>query len=57
MGLVRLYRITGKTDYLNLAKFFIDQRGIKKYNKRSKDVYENGTYFQDNEPVIDQDEA
>ena len=29
MGLVRLYRITGKTDYLNLAKFFIDQRGIK----------------------------
>src|ERR1700744_2573693 len=57
MGLVRLYRITGKTDYLNLAKFFIDQRGIKKYNKRSKDVYENGTYFQDNEPVINQDEA
>jgi DUF1680 family protein len=57
MGLVRLYRITGKTDYLNLAKFFIDQRGIKKYNTKSKNVYENGTYFQDNEPVIAQDEA
>ncbi|MDB4922661.1 glycoside hydrolase family 127 protein [Mucilaginibacter sp.] len=57
MGLVRLYRITGKTDYLNLAKFFIDQRGIKKYDKRSKNPYENGVYFQDNEPVVDQDEA
>ena len=57
MGLVRLYRITGKKDYLNLAKFFIDQRGIKKYNKKSQNVYENGTYFQDDKPVIDQDEA
>jgi hypothetical protein len=57
MGLVRLYRITGKTDYLNLAKFFIDQRGIKAYNKKSANVYENGTYFQDDKPVIDQDEA
>jgi len=57
MGLVRLYRITGKTDYLNLAKFFIDQRGIKPYNKKSQNVYENGTYFQDDKPVIDQDEA
>jgi len=57
MGLVRLYRITGKTDYLNLAKFFIDQRGIKAYNKQSTNVYENGTYFQDDKPVIAQDEA
>ena len=57
MGLARLYRITGKTDYLNLAKFFIDQRGIKQYDKHSKNPYENGVYFQDNEPVVDQDEA
>jgi hypothetical protein len=57
MGLVRLYRITGKKDYLELAKFFIDQRGIKSYNKKSQNVYENGVYFQDNKPVIDQDEA
>ena len=57
MGLVRLYRITGKKDYLELAKFFIDQRGIKKYNTASTNVYENGTYFQDNKPVIEQDEA
>jgi hypothetical protein len=57
MGLVRLYRITGKKDYLELAKFFIDQRGIKAYDKKSLNVYENGTYFQDDKPVIDQDEA
>ncbi len=57
MGLVRLYRITGKAAYLNLAKFFIDQRGIKDYNKKSQNVYENGTYFQDDKPVVNQDEA
>ncbi|HWD87784.1 MAG TPA: glycoside hydrolase family 127 protein [Mucilaginibacter sp.] len=57
MGLVRLYRITGKKDYLDLAKFFIDQRGIKKYNPKSKNEYENGKYFQDDVPVIDQTEA
>jgi DUF1680 family protein len=27
MALVRLYRVTGKEDYLNLAKFLIDERG------------------------------
>jgi DUF1680 family protein len=57
MGLVRLYRITGKKEYLSLAKFFIDQRGRKEYKKDSKNVYENGSYFQDDEPVINQDEA
>jgi DUF1680 family protein len=57
MGLVRLYRITNKVDYLNLAKFFIDQRGKKVYSKKSKNVWENGVYFQDDKPVIDQDEA
>ena len=57
MGLVRLYRISGKKEYLDLAKFFIDQRGIKKYNAKSKNEYENGKYFQDDVPVIDQTEA
>ncbi len=27
MALVKLYRVTGKTDYLNLAKFLLDERG------------------------------
>jgi len=57
MGLVKLYRITGKKEYLDLAKFFIDERGHKEYNKKSKNVYENGIYWQDDKPVIDQDEA
>ncbi|HAL82302.1 MAG TPA: six-hairpin glycosidase [Mucilaginibacter sp.] len=57
MGLVRLYRITGKKDYLALAKFFIDQRGIKQYDKKSRNAWENGAYFQDDKPVVDQDEA
>ena len=57
MGLVRLYRITGKKEYLDLAKFFIDERGKKAYNKKSKNVFENGVYWQDDKPVITQDEA
>ena len=28
MGLVKLYRVTGKEDYLRLAKYFLDIRGI-----------------------------
>jgi len=57
MGLVRLYRITGKQDYLQLAKFFIDERGKRVYDKKSTDVWKNGSYFQDDEPVTEQDEA
>ncbi len=57
MGLVKLYRITGKNDYLNLAKFFIDERGKRTYDKTSKDSWKSGKYFQDNEPVTEQDEA
>ncbi len=33
IGLVKLYRVTGNSKYLSLAKFFIDQRGRNK-NKR-----------------------
>jgi DUF1680 family protein len=57
MGLVKMYRVTGKKEYLDLAKFFIDERGHKEYNKKSKSVYENGIYWQDDKPVIEQDEA
>ncbi len=39
MGLVRLYRITGKKDYLDLAKFFIDARGKRKYDTASRDEW------------------
>jgi DUF1680 family protein len=57
MGLVRLYRISGKKEYLNLAKFFIDERGKRAYNKNSTDVWKNGMYWQDDEPVTEQQEA
>jgi uncharacterized protein len=57
MGLVRLYRITGQKDYLDLAKFFIDERGHRVYDKNSTDEWKNGMYWQDDEPVVDQDEA
>ncbi|MFB0497251.1 DUF1680 family protein [Mucilaginibacter sp. OAE612] len=57
MGLVRLYRITGKKEYLDLAKFFIDERGHRTYDKTSTDEWKNGMYWQDNEPVIAQEDA
>jgi uncharacterized protein len=58
MGLVKLYRITGKKEYLNLAKFFVDQRGrLKQYNNKSENPWTNGSYWQDNIPVVMQSEA
>jgi DUF1680 family protein len=57
MGLVRLYRITGKKEYLQLARFFIDERGKRKYNPKSRSPWENGKYWQDQAPVVQQSEA
>ncbi|MBN2610579.1 MAG: glycoside hydrolase family 127 protein [Bacteroidales bacterium] len=45
MGLVKMYRVTGKKEYLDLAKFFLDIRG-------------KGTdYSQDHKKVTEQTEA
>jgi DUF1680 family protein len=58
MGLVKLYKITGNNKYLQTAKFFLEERGhYKGYNARSTDVWKNGAYWQDNKPVVQQDEA
>jgi uncharacterized protein len=58
MGLVKLYRLTGKKEYLNTAKFFIEERGhYKGYDSTSKDEWKNGSYWQDDIPVVDQEEA
>jgi DUF1680 family protein len=58
MGLVKLYRLTGKKEYLNTAAFFIAQRGhYPKYIPTSKDEWKNGQYWQDDKPVTEQDEA
>jgi len=58
MGLVKLYRITGKKEYLATAKFFIEERGhYKGYDTKSNDPWKNGAYWQDNIPVVAQNEA
>lgn len=49
IGLTKLYLVTGKHAYLDLAKFFIDERG--------KGDPPGETYNQDHIPVIDQTEA
>ena len=54
----KLYRTTGDERYLNLAKFFLDERGksdIRDQNSESQ--WENGAYWQDHKPVVEQDEA
>lgn len=50
-GLIKLYRATGDKKYLNLAKFFLDQRG----NAEGHELY--GSYSQDSIPVVQQNEA
>ena len=45
MGLVKLYRVTGRDQYLKLAKFFLDSRGGGR------------AYNQADVPVIEQNEA
>lgn len=58
MGLVKLYRITGKKEYLETAKYFIEERGhFNGYDATSKDPWKNGDYWQDRIPVVDQREA
>lgn len=58
MGLVKLYRITGKPEYLETAKYFIEERGhYKNYDAKSKDPWKNGAYWQDHIPIVQQKEA
>lgn len=51
IGLAKLYRLTGRKAYLDLAKFFIDQRG----NAAGHELY--GFYAQDHKPVLEQADA
>ena len=50
LALIKLYRVTGERRYLDLARFFIDQRG----NAEGHPLY--GTYCQDHLPVRRQSE-
>lgn len=58
MGLVRLYRVMGQAKYLSTAKFFLDARGhYPGYDFKSGDPFKNGSYWQDDKPVVAQNEA
>jgi DUF1680 family protein len=62
IGLVKLYRITGEKRYLDLAKFFLDQRGKphddEPYpNDSPFAIYNGREYRQDHIPVIEQTTA
>jgi len=51
IGLVKLSRLTGESRYLDLARFFLDQRG----RSGGRKLY--GPYNQDHAPVAEQSEA
>ena len=56
VGLVKLYRVTGNEEYLELAKFFLDERGH--YNGREENrLFGIPGYAQDHLPVVEQKEA
>jgi len=62
IGLAKLYRATGRRGYLDLAKFFLDERGhYFGGEKHAPDdpfaVYDSDEYIQNHKPVLEQDEA
>lgn len=50
-GLIKLYEVTGTDAYLDLAKYFLDNRG----NPENHELF--GEYSQDHLPVVQQDEV
>ncbi len=50
IGLVKLFRLTGKKDYLDLARYFIEERG------RTEGRESFGEYAQDHKPLLEQTE-
>ena len=51
LALVKLSRATGERRYLELAKFFVDERG----NSAHRELY--GPYYFDHKPLLEADEA
>lgn len=56
IGLAKLFQATGKREYLDLAKFFVDRRG-RHANRTEGDVLEEPEYAQDHAPLVEQTEA
>lgn len=63
IGLVKLYRVTGKKEYLDLAGFFLEQRGqdglgLKQYPQDHRfSIYNDPVQIQAHKPVLEQEEA
>ena len=62
IGLAKLYRATGHRAYLDLAKFFLDERGHYFGGERHAPddpfaVYDSDEYLQNHRPVLEQDAA
>ncbi len=62
IGLAKLYRLTGRREYLDLARFFLDERGHylngETYPPDSPFViYNSEEYLQNHKPVLEQTEA
>lgn len=55
-GLIQLYRINSEKKYLDMAKYFLDNRGNPE-NHELYGSYENAEYTQDHLPPVEQDEA
>ncbi len=51
LGLVKLYRVTGMSKYLDMASFFVTERG----HPQDRELY--GPYAQDHKPMLAQEEA
>jgi DUF1680 family protein len=57
LALAKLYKVTGKKDYIDVAKFFLNERGHYN-NGRVQYVFRNNlTYYQDHKPVLEQEET
>jgi hypothetical protein len=62
LALVKLYRVSGNEKYLNLAKYFLDQRGrevkLTQYPRGNRfAIYNDPEQIQAHKPVLEQDEA
>jgi len=62
IGLAKLFRATQNRAYLDLAKFFLDERGRYFQGERHAPddpfaVYDSDEYMQNHKPVLKQDEA
>jgi hypothetical protein len=62
IGLGKLYRLTGNRQYLDLARFFLDERG-RYHNGETYPaaspfaIYNSEAYLQNHKPVLEQNEA